>query len=546
MNTGGKRLKTAFLEMITMMNLKLSNRPLTLLLSVCLAAGLAAGYSGEDKTKQAKTAAAPMTFVFGDTTFNPENEEPNVNPHFKYAGWAAMRYGVGETLFRYSNKMQIEPWLAASYELLDPLTWKLTLREGIAFSNGRPMTGAAVKACLEHLVQVHDRAQGDLMIDSISAEGQTVTIKTKRPNPTLLNYLSDPYGIIFDMEAGITDDGIVVGTGPYKVTKLVSGETIELVRNEKYWNGTPGFDQVKVLTISDGDTLAMALQSGEIDGAYGMPYASYPIFQKGGYTFTSTPTSRTFFAHMNFKSPIVQDPAVRKAIAMGVDKERFVRDLLNGNGYAAKGAFPSTFAFGGDAVKAKPYNPDLARATLDAAGWVDSDGDGIRDKNGQPLRIRWLTYPSRQEQPLLAESAQANLKAIGIDVVINNTADHNSIRVRPELWDIYVSAMVTAPTGDPAYFFTTHALDRSAVNNGHYHSDKLEALARELNDTFDVKKRGELAVQMQQTVLDDDAFIFFSHLKMSMITKDTVVGLTAHPTDFYEITAKLAPAPAKQ
>ena len=66
------------------------------------------------------------------------------------------------------------------------------------------------------------------------------------------------------------------------------------------------------------------------------------------------------------------------------------------------------------------------------------------------------------------------------------------------------------------------------------------------HDTFDVKKRGELAVQMQQTVLDDDAFIFFSHLKMSMITKDTVVGLTAHPTDFYEITAKLAPAPAKQ
>lgn len=207
--------------MITMMNLKLSNRPLTLLLSVCLAAGLAAGCSGEDKAKQGKTAAAPMTFVFGDTTFNPENEEPNVNPHFKYAGWAAMRYGVGETLFRYSNKMEIEPWLATSYELIDPLTWKLTLREGIAFSNDRPMTGAAVKACLEHLVKVHDRAQGDLMIDSISAEGQTVTIKTKRPNPTLLNYLSDPYGIIFDMEAGITDDGIVVGTGPYKVTKLV-------------------------------------------------------------------------------------------------------------------------------------------------------------------------------------------------------------------------------------------------------------------------------------------------------------------------------------
>ena len=196
------------------------------------------------------------------------------------------------------------------------------------------------------------------MIDTITADGQTVTIRTTEPRPTLLNYLSDPYGCIIDMEAGITEDGIVVGTGPYIAASLVTGEELNLVKNESYWDGEPGFDNVTVLTISDGDTLTMALQSGEIDGAYGMPYASYPLFENENYTFSSTATSRAFFAHMNFESEIIQDGAVRQAIAMGIDKERFVEDLLDGNGYPAVGVYPDNFSFGGDAVTAKGYDPD--------------------------------------------------------------------------------------------------------------------------------------------------------------------------------------------
>lgn len=512
-----------------------------ILLAACLGTGALAGCGSGDSSKT-ETQTGKKTFVFGDTTFNPENEEPNVNPHETYAGWACIRYGVGETLFRYSDTMEIEPWLAKSYENVDELTWKITLQDNVKFSSGRVMDGAAVKECLEHLVEVHERAKGDLMIDSITAEGQTITIKTTEPKPALLNYLSDPYGCIIDMEAGITEDGIVAGTGPYIAESLVSGEQLNLVKNEDYWDGDPGYDQITVRTISDGDTLTMALQSGEIDGAYGMPYASYPLFENEEYTISSCATSRAFFAHMNYESAVIQDPAVRKAIAMGIDKEGFVETLLDGNGYPAVGAFPENFAFGGDSVETESYDPEEAKKVLEEAGWKDTDGDGIREKDGQVLNIRWLTYPSRQELPLLAESVQATLKEIGMNVTINSTADHNSIRVDPTAWDVYASAMVTAPTGDPEYFFTTHCLDSSAVNNGHYHSDKLEQLETEMANTFDTKKRNELAVEMQQTILDDNAFVFCSHLKMSMISKADVTGLTAHPCDFYEITADLAPA----
>lgn len=485
------------------------------------------------------SALAEKTFVFGDTTFNPENEEPSVNPHETYAGWAAIRYGVGETLFKYSDSMEIEPWLAKSYELVDENTWKITLQDSVAFSSGRAMDAEAVKECLEALIAVHDRAAGDLQIASIEADGQVLTIITEVPKPTLLNYLSDPYGCIIDVQAGVTEDGIVAGTGPYIAVECVSGDHLNLVKNPNYWNGEVKIDNITVRTISDGDTLTMALQSGQIDAAYGMPYASYPLFQSDAYTFSSTATSRAFYAWMNFESPIAQDPAVRKAIAMGIDKEGFVNVLLNGNGYPAVGVYPASFSFGGDAVTTEAYDPEGAKAVLEAAGWIDSDGDGIREKDGVKLAIRWLTYPSRQELPLLAESVQSTLKAVGIDVSINNTADHNAIRKDPTQWDVYASAMVTAPTGDPAYFFTSCCLDSSAVNNGHYHSDRLEELAAQLAGEFDTEKRGELAIEMQQTILDDNAYVFCSHLQMSMISKASVTGLVAHPCDFYELTADL-------
>ena len=80
------------------------------------------------------------------------------------------------------------------------------------FSSGRKMDGQAVKECLEDLVAVHDRAPGDLKIKEIAADGLTVTITSEEKVPALLNYLSDPYGAIIDMEYGVTEDKNVAGT----------------------------------------------------------------------------------------------------------------------------------------------------------------------------------------------------------------------------------------------------------------------------------------------------------------------------------------------
>ena len=79
--------------------------------------------------------AEDKTMIIGDTTFNSENWEETVDPHRTYNGWACIRYGIGETLVRYTDNMELEPWLATSWENDGNLTWTITLRDGVKFLN---------------------------------------------------------------------------------------------------------------------------------------------------------------------------------------------------------------------------------------------------------------------------------------------------------------------------------------------------------------------------------------------------------------------------
>lgn len=408
-----------------------------LVLAICLAASLLGGCGGRNTSigqnqsagsvtpAQSESPAGKKTMVIGDTTFNSENWEETVDPHRTYNGWACIRYGVGETLVHYTDAMELEPWLAKSWENDGNLTWTVTLQDNVTFSSGREMDGEAVKECLDHLLEVHDRAPSDTKIVDVQAEGQVLTITTSEPNPALMNYLGDPYGCIIDVQASDFDTGIVAA-------------------------------------------------------------------------------------------------------------------LLDGHGVPANGAFPDGFsAFGGEHVTTASYDPDGAKSVLEAAGWVDTDGDGIREKDGVKLVVRWLTYPSRQELPLLAESVQAALKDVGIEVDINCTANRREFLADMNSWDVYASALVTAPSGDPQYFFTTSCLPGMSYNFGAYDNPQVNALIEQLATEFDAAKRSELAIRLQQAILDDNAYVFCSFLQMSMISKSNVSNYTAHACDYYQVTADL-------
>ena len=504
------------------------------LAAISAAALLMTGCGGGGENQTASTDK--KTFTYGTIAYGVAMENVGTNPHESYSGWSTLRYGIGETLFKFNEHMELEPWLAESFEQVDDFTIKIKINDAATFSNGKKVDGAAVKACLEALIANHDRAPRDLKISSIEADGQFVTIKSSEKVPALLNYLSDPYGCIVDVEAGVKDK-IVVGTGPYKAVKVTDTQ-IYLVANENYWGAVkPKMNEIFVKSITDGDTLTMAMQNGELDAVQGLPYSSLQLF-KDDYKISQVETSRVYQAAFNYKTPELQDLNVRKAISMAIDKENFTRVLLNGNGAPAVGPFPANLTFGGDKVHSVSYDLDGAKKLLADAGWSDSDGDGYVDKSGKNLELRWLTYTSRQELPLLAEAAQANLKLIGVKLNVNATDNYKTF-LKSGDYDIFSKAIVTAPTGDPEYYFTSHIVPGAVDNAGFYDSEQISALENELHNTFGADKRSELAIKMSQQVLDDCALIYASHLRMSFVMKPNVEGFKAHPSDYYEITAEL-------
>ncbi len=513
--------------------MKINRKLISLVLAGVISSGFLVGCSSTSK-KGKSNSGKEKTFVYGTSAY--VSAAPGINPHKGYSGWPAIRYGVAETLFKFNDKMELEPWLATDYKIEDDYTMKINLRDDVKFSNGNKMTGESVKACIENLVKLHDRAPEDLAIKSITADGQSVTIKSKNKVVNLINYLSDPYAVIIDVSDWDEKGDTCIGTGPFIATS-VTGEEIDLEKNKNYWGGEPKLDKVVVKSITDGDTMTMALQNGEIDATQGLPYSSLDIFKDNDeYKISSANTSRVYQMAYNYKNKDLQNKKVRQAIAKAINKEDFTKTLLNGNGTPAVGAFPSNFSFGNEAVKADRFDLDAAKKLLKEAGYKDTDNDGYVDKDGKNLTIRWLTYPSRMELPLLAESAQSTLKEIGIKVDVNNT-ENTKDYIQKGDYDIYASAFVTAPTGDPQYYITAHLVDGAANNFGAYHSDKVEALTKKLRNEFDNDKRSELATQIQQEVLNDCGYTYASHLKMSFVMKNGVKGFAAHPSDFYEITA---------
>ena len=161
-----------------------------------LLAFAAAGCGGDDS---AKSSAAKDTVKFGVTNF-ADSLEPTDN----FFSWVVMRYGLGECLVKFDDKMNITPWLAESWSISDDkLTWTFKINDKAVFSNGNKVTADAVKKSIERTFEKSNRAGTFFQFDNITADGQNLIIKTKNPVPTLPGMLADPLFIIID--TSVTD-----------------------------------------------------------------------------------------------------------------------------------------------------------------------------------------------------------------------------------------------------------------------------------------------------------------------------------------------------
>ena len=511
---------------------------LSVAMAACLSVAVFAGCGGKEASKD--------TLRVGVTNF-ADSLEPTENAF----GWVVMRYGMGETLTKFDEKMNIQPWLAEKWTISDDkLTWTFKIRDGVKFSNGNPLTAEAVKASIERAFAKNTRAATFFKYTEIKAEGQNLIITTDKPAPSMPGYLADPLFLIVDVSAEKDRDFAKQGpicTGPYVCESFVKEKAV-MKKNPNYWDGEVPFETVEIPSIDDPNTRAMALQSGEVDMAVNIAPGDVGLFNDTSkYHVDKIASLRTVLARINEKG-ILGDPKVRAAFISMCDRKSYNEVILKGTFIEGKAPVPPSLDYGFDQLSdPNHYDIERAKKLLDEAGWKDTDGDGIRDKDGKPLSVDFIIYNSRAELPIYAEAVQADGKKIGFDIKVK-TVDYNlldKIGINGE-YDLLISNIITANTGDPEiylnWYWRTNKDGDNQQNGSGYSNPEYDAKCAALAVEFDPAKRRQLMIEMQQILLNDAAALFLGYPETNIISSTKITGATMYPSDYYWITNKIRPA----
>ena len=493
------------------------------------------------KSGETTTDGERADLVLGATTgfFGAES----LDVAYNWDGWIMSIYGISENLYRLDENIEPQPWIAESVETPDENTWVFTIRDGVTFSNGKTVDAKAVKACFERTYEKNERADSTLKIKSMEADGMKFTIVTPEPNPTLLNDLCDPLLGIYDATEEPDEELGVSCTGPYVATSFTAMTDVKMRANENYWGGAPKADTVELKIIDDQDALDMALANGEIDLiAQETANGASKFTDTSKYTTDTVTTTRANFLSFNLKTEGLDDLAVRQAINYCIDREGYADVVYQGFATPCYGIYPDNLAFGGTDglnLTVDSYDADKAQEILADAGYQDTDGDGILDKDGVNLSFKVLTYSYNDNCIQLADMLQAELSQIGIELSIE-TQDVLDDPLASGDFDLAILNYAMAPIGTPSYFINMLFTTGASNNYGGYSNEKVDALAAEIGTTSDNDKVVSLTRELEQQVLDDMPFAFVADQQLIFVYSNKVKGVQINPTEYYLVTNTLS------
>lgn len=493
------------------------------------------------KSGETTTDGERADLVLGATTgfFGAES----LDVAYNWDGWIMSIYGISENLYRLDENIEPQPWIAESVETPDENTWVFTIRDGVTFSNGKTVDAKAVKACFERTYEKNERADSTLKIKSMEADGMKFTIVTPEPNPTLLNDLCDPLLGIYDATEEPDEELGVSCTGPYVATSFTAMTDVKMRANENYWGGAPKADTVELKIIDDQDALDMALANGEIDLiAQETANGASKFTDTSKYTTDTVTTTRANFLSFNLKTEGLDDLAVRQAINYCIDREGYADVVYQGFATPCYGIYPDNLAFGGTDglnLTVDSYDADKAKEILADAGYQDTDGDGILDKDGVNLSFKVLTYRYNDNCIQLADMLQAELSQIGIELSIE-TQDVLDDPLASGDFDLAILNYAMAPIGTPSYFINMLFTTGASNNYGGYSNEKVDALAAEIGTTSDNDKVVSLTRELEQQVLDDMPFAFVADQQLIFVYSNKVKGVQINPTEYYLVTNTLS------
>lgn len=468
-----------------------------------------------------------------------------LEPTADYFSWVVVRYGIGETLVKFDDSMQVKPWLATSWKQGDDkLTWTFTINDKVKFSNGNRLTAEAVKASLERTFKKSNRAKTFFNYTEITAKGQELTIKTDKPYYNLPNLLGDPLFLIIDVTAeeqgrDISKDG-PIATGPYEVESFTKERAV-LKRNENYWDGKAGFSRVEVPAINDANTRAMALQSGDVDMDVNIGPGEYETFKNDkNFTVYETASLRDLMVRMSQKGAL-KSADLRSALISAAPREEYAKTLMKGTFTPGKAPLPPSVDYGFNQLRdPNAYNVERAKELLARDGYRDTNGDGIVDKDGENLVLTLYTYASRPELPLYAEALQADYKKIGIDVQIK-IMDYSVVDSIAQSgdYDMILSSIVTSNTGQPVWFLKQYWGTGSENNGTGFSNARFDELLALAESSDDQTVRRNAVINAQQLMLDNSVALFLAYPNINVVGNSKIDGIAISPAEYYIITKDL-------
>ncbi|VUT27872.1 MAG: putative ABC transporter periplasmic-binding protein [Candidatus Syntrophoarchaeum sp. GoM_oil] len=447
--------------------------------------------------------------------------------------------GVYEQLVWIDYDLEPKPMLASRWDVSsDGEVWTFYLRTGVKFHDGTPFNAETAKDNFDRLNAEKPGQLGPL--ESIDVVGDyAIRFTHSEPFVPFIRQLSWPFMSMISPDAVDAEGKVLepIGTGPYIVSEYAPDDKLVLVRNEDWWGGMPKLEGMTLRCIPDATSRAISLETGEIDliidtGGVLPGYAG-TLDANPDIEVLSRLIATSHFVLLNCGKSPFDDPGVREAIQYAIDQETLVDTILEGYGIPGKGPVTPALAEWVNPDIETRYNPNMAEELLTDAGWVDTDGDGVLDRDGQPFEVRLLLHSGlvgRWPYEAISEVIQSELGDLGIDVEIQVLAGG--------AWSSALGAGEYEMTITPYTVLGPHFMLYDWFNsNGNmnvmrgmsYSNSRVDELTELGKVTMDPGERYQLYHEVQEIVMDEAPMFPIYYEEMINAKRDNVKGFEPHP-----------------
>ena len=487
--------------------------------------------------------------VFGVTT-----EADTLDPHATLQVSSSTVFAnIFDPLVGVDAELRYEGIVAESWEVAaDGLSITFILRPDLVFHDGTPLDAAAVKFTFDRLldpvIAAPAASQLSVLQSTEVVDPRTVRLTLSEPFSPLLQSLGTAYAGILSPtaveEAGADFGRNPVGSGPFKLGEWRTGEELVLVPFEGYQNprsyvenkGAPRLDELVYRLIPQPETQLAAFETGEIHHIEVPPqeledFQANPDYQVivndrlpaiTYLEFAMLPPEGEFGAV--FKPPF-DDLRVRQAIAHAINVDAIIEGVLNGLATRNYGPLPvATFAYNPDIEQfGYAYDQDRARALLEEAGWVDADGDGVREKGEERLDLVFLSI-NTPTFTLATQVIQSQLAEVGIATTIETLETATFLAQLTEATQDLNLLQFSWPEPDILYLMTD-----TDFPIGRYRDETFRGLVTEARRVSDLDERSRLYFEASQKLLADAAMVPLWSPQTVVALRSEVGGVTLNP-----------------